>query len=136
MKKILFAFSLLLFANTSVFAQITDLDTKSFKQLIWDFQKNEELKFVGEKPVLIAFYANWCGPCRKLVPELVALQEDYKDKVLFYRIDVDKEKEIARLFGVQSLPTIVLLNESDKYTQMLGYRDREVLRRVIDFRFF
>ena len=139
MKKLLIAFSLLLCANTFIFAQkseIKDLDTKTFKQLIGDFQADKQFQFVGETPVVIAFYAVWCGPCRKLIPELLSLQSDYGEKVHFYRIDVDKEKELARLFGVQSLPTIVLMNHPTQYSSMLGYRDREALRRIIDFRFF
>ena len=141
MKKKLIAFLLVtLFVGHIAQAQDKDemkeLNAQNFRQLVWDYKKDKQFKFKGKTPIVIDFYATWCGPCKMLHPELLALQSMYKEKVIFYRIDVDKEKELAQLFGITSMPTLVFMKDKRQYSKTSGYRKREELKKIIDFRFF
>ena len=73
-------------------------------------RENKEWKFEGERPVLVDFYADWCGPCKSLAPVLEQLSEEYEGKVDIYKIDTEAEQELAAAFGVRSIPAIVILS--------------------------
>ena len=75
-----------------------------------DFEKSpSQWKYLGDKPAIIDFYADWCGPCRRLAPLLDELALEYENKIYIYKVNVDNEKEIAETFGITSLPTIVFV---------------------------
>ena len=78
---------------------VKELTTQEFKDQIWNYDKNKEWKFDGKKPVIIDLYATWCGPCKRLAPILSDIQKDYGDKIQIYKVDTDKERELARLFN-------------------------------------
>ncbi len=63
--------------------------------------------FKGDKPCIIDFYADWCGPCKKVAPIMAQLAEEYKDQIVIYKIDTDKERELAQVFGIKSIPSIL-----------------------------
>lgn len=67
----------------------------------------EEWKFLGDKPALIDFYASWCGPCKGLAPVLEELSEEYAGKIDIYKIDIDEEPELAGIFNIRSVPTLI-----------------------------
>ena len=66
-----------------------------------------EWKFLGDKPALIDFYAPWCGPCKSLSPVLDELAKEYAGKLDIYKVNVDDEQELASLFRIRSVPTLV-----------------------------
>lgn len=66
-------------------------------------------QFRGERPALIDFFASWCGPCQRLSPIIDEISEMYADKVDVYKIDVDQEPDLAALFRVRSIPTLVYI---------------------------
>lgn len=68
-----------------------------------------EWKFLGDKPALIDFYATWCGPCKMLAPVLDEIAEAYEGKVDVYKINVEEEEELAALFGIRSVPTLLFV---------------------------
>ncbi len=113
------------------------LSTQDFKNKIWDYTKNSQALVMKSKvPVILDFYADWCRPCKMLAPELIQLQKDYKGKVLIYKINIEQEEELARIFGVQSIPTLYFINPDGKYTVTMGYRTQDELKQVIDSFFF
>lgn len=116
--------------------EMKELNEKNFRQLVWDYKKDKQFKFKSKTPVIIDFYATWCGPCKLLEPELLALQEEYKEKVIFYRIDVDKERKLAELFGIKSMPTLVFMKDISQYNKTSGFKKRDELKQIINFRFF
>jgi len=79
-----------------------------FMKLVMDFDKNPETwVYKGEIPCIVDFYADWCAPCRITSPILEELAREYSGKVNFYKVNVDKERELASVFGVQSIPTFL-----------------------------
>lgn len=79
-----------------------------FLKLVMNYETNTETwMFEGDKPCLIDFYADWCGPCRITSPILDELAGTYAGKINIYKIDVDVEKELAAVFGIQSIPTFL-----------------------------
>lgn len=68
-----------------------------------------EWKFLGDKPAIIDFYATWCGPCKMLAPVLDEVAADYEGKVDVYKINVEDEQELAALFGIRSVPTLLFV---------------------------
>jgi thioredoxin len=84
------------------------LTKDDFKKLVMDFEQTpEEWIFRGERPCLVDFYADWCAPCRIVSPILEDLAKVYAGRIDIYKIDVDKEREIAIFFGVQSIPSFM-----------------------------
>ncbi len=79
-----------------------------FVKLVMDYKTNPETwKFAGNKPCLVDFYADWCGPCKVTSPILEELSKEYAGKINIYKVNVDKERELASLFNVQSIPTFL-----------------------------
>ena len=80
-----------------------------FLEHIYDYRTGKEFIFKGDKPVVIDFWATWCGPCMKLIPEMEKLAEKYKDRVIFLKVNADKEKELCTMFNVNALPTLFFI---------------------------
>jgi thioredoxin len=92
-----------------------------FLTLVMDYEKNPEVwQFQGEKPCLIDFYADWCAPCRITSPILEDLAKQYAGKINVYKIDIEKEQELAAVFGVQSIPTFLFCPLDGKPTISSG----------------
>ncbi len=113
--KYFFAF-LLLWCTQVVVAQNAEakhntiyLSTSDFIDKVDDYKTSREWKYKGTVPCLIDFYATWCGPCRALSPILEEVAGEYNGKVIIYKVDVDKEKELAALFNVRSIPTLLFV---------------------------
>ena len=85
----------------------------------------------SKKPVVIDFYANWCGPCKMLSP-VVEEGSDERDDVLFVKVNVDEEEELAAKFGVMSIPMLVLIENGEVKKTSLGYKPKEDLLKLLD----
>ncbi len=89
---------------------------------------NEQIK---EGVVLVDFFATWCGPCKMQAPVLEELKEDRSD-VKVVKIDVDQETEIARLYGVMSIPTLILFKDGKEVAKNVGFMPKELLVQWIN----
>ena len=76
---------------------------------IFDYEKSKEWKYKGDKPAIIDLYADWCGPCRITAPIMKELAKEYAGKIVIYKVNVDKEKELAALFNATSIPLFVFI---------------------------
>ena len=83
-------------------------------------------------PILVDFWAEWCGPCRMVAPVLEDLAEKYAGKVRVGKVNVDDESTLAGRYGIQSIPTLLLFRDGRVVEQYVGAAPREVLARLID----
>lgn len=122
------------FVSTQVgSAQVVKEITKSeFTKKVADLEKNKDWKFLGNKPTIIDFYATWCGPCKRLSPIMEQLAKEYNGKVQFYKVDVDKERELATMFGIQSIPSILFIPKRGKPIMAQGALPKAELKKTID----
>jgi thioredoxin len=89
-------------------------------------------RFLGQRPALIDFYASWCGPCQRLSPIIDELAAEYDGKVDIYKVDVDAEEELARLFKVRSIPTLVYIPTEGLPIVELGGKGKGELKEKLD----
>jgi len=114
---------------------VKNVTTKYFNENVYDLKKvddNGELRFLGKKPVLIDFYATWCGPCRVLEPILDELYEEYDGEIDIYKVNTEDEMELAGAFGVMSLPTLLFIPEEGKPVMSPGAPPKPHLKELID----
>lgn len=109
------------------------MDELMFLTRVFDYKNNEaqEWKYKGDKPCIIDFYATWCAPCRMIAPSLKELAKEYNDSIYVYKVDVDKEKELAAAMGIQSMPTIVFIPQKGQPQVIIGAADKNTFRRAI-----
>jgi thioredoxin len=142
MKKTLQSLLICLFIGTSAMAQQTsnvqifELTTQTFKQKVWNFEKEKTFKRVGQLPIILDFHATWCRPCKMLAPHLQAIQNKYNEKLIVYKIDVDKEPELAKLFKVEAMPTIIFIGSKTGYKSELGYKEYAEFETLVKTNFF
>lgn len=109
-----------------------NLSKDVFKAKVFDFESNKEWKFEGDKPCIIDFYADWCAPCRMLTPIMEELSEEYKGKVDIYKIDTEKEQELAAMFGIRSIPSILFVPKDGQPQMATGALPKDALEKAIE----
>jgi thioredoxin 1 len=107
------------------------LDSDAFKKKIFDWNKNEEWKYEGALPAIVDFYAEWCMPCKMLGPVLEDISGKYEGRMSVFKVDIDKEPEIAGIFGVQSVPSLLFIPKEGKPSMALGALPKPQLEKVI-----
>ena len=83
-------------------------------------------------PVVVDFFATWCGPCRMLSPVLECVSEDYEDKVKCVKLDVDEASDIAKDYSVMSIPTLIIIKNGEEVAKTVGALGAEALEEWID----
>lgn len=94
------------------------LTADKFKQDIFNYEINEEWKYQDSVPAIIDFYADWCGPCKAVAPVLEELSEEYEGKLKIYKVDTEVEQELAAVFGIRSIPSLLFIPTGGKQPMM------------------
>lgn len=100
---------------------VKELTLAEFKQKVMNTDIHpDDWVFEGQRPALIDFYATWCGPCKMTAPRVEQIAEKYSGKIDVYKVDVDKEQELAALFGIQSIPSLLFIPMKGKPQMSVG----------------
>lgn len=86
--------------------KVNEVDRNYFLSNIYDYRSGKEWKTIGDKPVVVDFWASWCGPCLRMMPIMEEMAEKYKDKIIFYKVNVDKEGELRDNFNANAIPLV------------------------------
>jgi thioredoxin 1 len=86
----------------------------------------EELVLKSDKPVLVDFWAEWCGPCRMLGPIIEDLSDDFADKAIIGKVDVDSNQQFAVQFGVRNIPTVLVFKDGEMVNRQVGVAQKSV----------
>lgn len=108
------------------------MTTQSFKDNVFNYDINEDWKYAGKLPAIIDFYADWCGPCKMVAPLLEELSEEYKDRILIYKVNTDTEQELSSVFGIQSIPTILFIDAQGEPMMQPGALPKHIFKKIIE----
>jgi thioredoxin len=108
------------------------LNKQAFCDKVFNFEKNKEWKYEGTLPALVDFWAPWCGPCRMVGPVIDELSDEYAGKVNFYKINTDEEQDLAGLFGIQSIPSLLFIPVHGEPKMAMGALPKKELKRIIE----
>ena len=101
------------------------LTKESFMSKVFNYETNKEWKFEGKKPCVIDFYADWCGPCKMVAPVLEELAMDFEGKQDIYKINTEEEQELASVFGIRSIPSILFVPVTGQPQMAMGALPKE-----------
>lgn len=111
---------------------MTELLTKeTFLEKVFNYEKNKEWTFEGDIPCIIDFYADWCGPCKALAPVLEQLSDEYEGKINIYKIDTEKEQELAAAFAIRSIPSMLFCPAEGQPQMAQGALPKQQLEEII-----
>ena len=108
------------------------LTAATFKSKVFNYETNKEWKFEGDRPAIIDFYADWCGPCKIVAPVLEELATEYDGKVDIYKVDTEVEQELASVFGIRSIPSILFIPKSGQPQMSAGAMPKEGFVQAIN----
>ena len=107
------------------------LTTQKFKEEIFDYTAEKEWNYKGDKPAIIDFYADWCGPCKMVAPILEELSDENPD-VIIYKVDTEVEQELSAVFQIRSIPSILFIPKDGQPMMQAGALTKNALQEIID----
>jgi len=111
------------------------INKAEFDKLVYDTttinENTKNLKFLGEKPVILDFYADWCQPCKMMVPTLEEIAKQYPN-IDIYKINVDEQRELSQMFGIRSIPTLLFIPKNSTPQAINGAMGKTQLEKIIE----
>lgn len=148
MKKLIFLFSAIILVLSACNGQVNNetginkkeskmktinLTKAEFLTKVANFESNpQEWKYLGNKPAIIDFYADWCGPCKAIAPVLEELAAEYDGEIYIYKVDTEREQELAALFGIRSIPSLLFIPMHGQPQMAQGAIPKPELRNAIE----
>jgi len=111
-------------------AKLEHLTEETFKAKVFNWEKNQDWKFEGELPCLIDFYADWCSPCKMVAPILEELQDEYQGKLTIFKVDTEAEQNLAAIFGIQSIPSLLFVPKDGQPQMAKGALPKENFKKA------
>ena len=109
------------------------LTTADFLNKVANYETNpNEWKYLGDKPAIVDFYADWCGPCKMVAPILEELQAEYGDSIQVYKVDTEAEQELAAAFGIRSIPSLLFIPMNGQPQMAMGAMSKGDFKKAID----
>ena len=112
--------------------EVIVMNKAMFIKDVFDYEKSQDWTYKGSKPAIIDLYADWCGPCRMTAPIMKELAKEYAGKIIIYKVNVDKEKELAALFNATSIPLFVFIPMNGEPQLFRGAADKATYKKAID----
>jgi thioredoxin len=108
------------------------LTTETFKEKIFNYEKNKDWNFEGDLPAIIDFYADWCGPCKMVTPVLEDLAKEYEGKLNIYKVNTEEQQELAAAFQIRSIPSILFIPAEGQPQMAMGALPKESFKKAIN----
>ncbi|MBL7149301.1 MAG: thioredoxin [Candidatus Cloacimonetes bacterium] len=108
------------------------LTQETFKEKVFNYEKNKDWKFEGDKPAIIDFYADWCGPCRVVAPVLEELSTEYEGKLDIFKVNTEEQQELAAAFGIISIPSLLFIPKEGQPQMAMGALPKETFKKTIE----
>ncbi len=119
-------------SSTPEEGKVIQMNKAMFIEKVFNFEENpNEWKFRGDKPCIIDFYADWCGPCKKVAPVMAELAEQYKDQIVIYKVNTDQERELAQIFNIRSIPSILYCPAQGQPQMTMGALPKDEFEKMI-----
>ena len=113
-------------------SKVKHLTYNEFLKKVWDFEKDPNtFNYKGKLPAIVDFYADWCGPCRRVAPIMEKLAEEYDGELLVYKVNVDQERGLASAFQVKSIPMVLFIPMEGQPMMQVGAMPEEGYRKVV-----
>ncbi|MDD2539351.1 MAG: thioredoxin [Bacteroidales bacterium] len=113
--------------------KIMELTKEEFINRVYNYEANpNEWKYEGDKPCIVDFHATWCAPCKMLAPSLEEINQEYNGQIYIYKVDVDKSPELAAIFGVRSVPTLLWIPLEGKPSISQGALPKSQLESIVN----
>ena len=113
-------------------ANVVHLTTAEFKKMVFNYEVNKDWKYEGTQPAIVDFYADWCAPCRQLAPLLEEIAKEYNGKIIVYKVDTEKERELTQNMNISGLPTLLFIPAQGKPQMSMGLIPKETLVKAVN----
>lgn len=112
---------------------VKNLDYKTFVKKVWDIETYpDSFAYKSKLPCIIDFYADWCGPCKRVAPIMEEIAQEYEDKIIVYKVNVDKEQKLPLIFKVKNIPTVFFLPTEGQPLSQVGALSKEEYISIIN----
>ncbi len=109
------------------------LDYKTFVKKIWDIETYpDSFAYQSKLPCIIDFYADWCGPCKRIAPIMESIAQEYEGKLIVYKVNVDKEQKLPLIFKVKNIPTVFFMPKEGQPLSQVGALSKEEYISIIN----
>ena len=113
-------------------SKVKHLTYKEFLSKVWDFEKDPTtFNYKGKLPAIVDFYADWCGPCRRVAPIMEKLAEEYDGKLIIYKVNTQNEPDLAKAFQIRSIPSVLFIPVEGQPMMQVGAMPEDAYRKVI-----